>query len=927
MNAPVPDNEDLRIAALRRYAILDTLPERCFDDLTELAAQICGAPIALVSLVDESRQWFKSKVGLDVDQTSRDVAFCAHAINGAELFEVPDASADERFADSPLVRGDPHIRFYAGAPLITPDQHKLGTLCVIDRIPRELSQAQRKALAQLAGQVSSQLELRLTNAELRNRLTFEDSLLGSMRTAIVATNAQGLVTRFNSAAEQLFDYSEADVLGRDSIELFGSEPGAAVENPVECRLKRRDGKSVDVRLSSSAILGADGAAVGRLYGALDISVRKRAELDLDRFFRLSVHIMGVAGADGYFKRVNPAFTRSVGWSEAELLGRPYFDFVMPDDRKPTQVAVESLVSGESLMNFENRYRCKNGPPRTIVWHGISASDGLIYATGLDVTDERAAEAAFRTSARLLEASQAIAKVGGWEYDLETKELLWTAETHRIHETTPDTYAPNVETAIEFYAPESKKQLSDALEQAMQDHQPYDLQLDVVTRSGRPIRVRTTATVKVRDGKPMKFTGLFQDITQMVRAESELRASNTLLQAQTGELRKAQEAAESGSRAKSAFLANMSHEIRTPLNAIVGTVGLLETTLDERERNRMLQILMVSSKGLVGIIDDVLDLSKIEAGELEYRPEPMSIEGVVRSAVDTLSVGARERGLALELHIDPDLPVTVICDSIRLRQVLFNLLGNAIKFTEVGSVSVSALVTGRRDDSVAVLMEVVDSGIGIEASAQAKLFQPFVQADGNTTRRFGGTGLGLAISRRLAELMGGSLSMESELGVGTTMRLQLRLDAPPELQQFDLSISDGAAESAATLGETRLGHVLVADDNEINAEILSCQLRALGHRVDLARDGAEALQKWQTGDYDLIFADCHMPNLDGYALTRLVRAQEANRTNGTRIPIVAYTANALSDSRIDCEAAGMDDQLTKPVELATLTAVLARWLPG
>ena len=932
------DPEELaRIRALRRYEVLDTPAEDRFDDLTVLAAQICGVPIALISLVDENRQWFKSRVGLDVEQTHRDLAFCSHAIEGDGLFQVNDAQADERFADNPLVTDEPNIRFYAGVPLTTPDRQNIGTLCVIDRVPGELSTEQRRALTTLARQVSSQLELRLANRRLRSRLAFENAIMKSTTVAVIATDLDGIITRFNPAAQSLLGYQESAILDSMPFHRLANDPAqqasvdvhldrlrlSANNAPVEGTLWNSSGSPIPVLLSSGPIATDDGDTVGFLYSAQDIRHRATAELDLDRFFRLSLNLFCVAASDGYFKRVNPAFTFILGWSETELLARPFYDFILPDDRGETVGAVELLGSGEQLRNFENRYLCRDGSVRTIAWQAVSAVDGSIYASGLDVSDERASQAAARRNAQLLEVSQSIAKVGGWEYDLETEELFWTEETHRIHETDPQSFVPCVDTAIAFYTKESQTRIAVAFETALRTHEGYDLELEVVTLSGRMIRVRTTAEVELKDSKPVKLAGIFQDVSERIRVETALKLGNEQLRSQAQALREAQAEAVAASRAKSAFLANMSHEIRTPLNAIVGTVSLLESSAGDQDRGRMLEILGSSSKALIGIIDDVLDFSKIEAGALEYRPEAMSLVGQIEAAIQAFSGLASSKGLLLTQQLDSDLPATVVCDTLRLRQVLYNLLGNAIKFTDQGEVRVAARPIMVDAESATIEIDVVDTGIGIAAEDQSKLFEPFVQAEADTTRRFGGTGLGLAISQRLAEMMGGGLSIESAPGQGTEMKLLLRLPLVPgaaERGAVDAAPIHSAESSA------RVGHLLIADDNEINSEILSCQLRAWGHSADCARDGLEALRMWQSGNYDLIFADCHMPNMDGYDLARNIRASEAQQVEASPIPIIAYTANALRESRVECQSAGMDDVLVKPVELSLLTAILSRWLP-
>ncbi|MGE4072113.1 MAG: ATP-binding protein [Lysobacterales bacterium] len=946
MSETAKANEEQRLAALLRYEVLDTLPEPNFDDLTALASQICETPIALISLIDESRQWFKSRIGLDVSETSREIAFCTHAIAGQTTLEVENALADIRFSSNPLVLGEPRIRFYAGHPLTTPDDRNIGTLCVIDQVPRKLTQPQRLALARLARQVVVQLELRLANRRLAGQLTFESSLLASVGSAVIGIDRNSRVTRFNPTAESMLGCTASDILGRECWGLFA----AAVANPVgteetlpalvaqagdgetisrEWFLTAVNGRSIPVILSIAAIHGSDGKISGTLFAAYDISARVAAEDERNRFFLQSPDLLCVAGANGYLKRVNPAFVRTLGWSETELLHRPLRDLIHPDDLAATGEAVTVVSAGQTVRDFENRYLARTGGYRIIAWQATAQADGDIFASGRDVTEARAASAELGTHRRLLEASQAIAKVGGWELDLQSSTLYWTRETFRLHDTSPEEYQPSVETAINFYDRASRKKLLKTFRLAVETLQPYDLVLQITTVKGRQIWARTTGQVTAVNGKAARLTGIFQDITERVANEASLRRSNRQLKEQAQALRRAQQQAEAGSRAKSAFLANMSHEIRTPLNAIVGTVDLLAGTPDSEDSSRMLAVLKDSSKALVGIIDDVLDFSKIEAGLLEVRPEPVALRQLIDSAVNTFSSSALSKGLSLKLDWDPQIPERLICDPLRLKQVLFNLIGNAIKFTRHGGVTVSARQLGYTTGTASILIEVADTGIGISPEAQGKLFQPFVQADGDTTREFGGTGLGLVISRRLVEMMQGKLSIDSVVDRGTTMSLTL-----------DLAVAETPADSppppanpspttpyANVLAQGR-GHLLIADDNPVNLELLSLQVAALGFSADKATDGMEALRLWEQNEYDLIFSDYHMPRLDGHALVRAIRKIESESPDRRRTPIIGYTANAMHEARAGSIDAGMDDVLVKPVELTSLQILLERWLgPG
>ncbi len=408
-------------------------------------------------------------------------------------------------------------------------------------------------------------------------------------------------------------------------------------------------------------------------------------------------------------------------------------------------------------------------------------------------------------------------------------------------------------------------------------------------------------IPLKDGSTV---ALYRDITELKRRQSELES--------------ARDAAEAANQAKSTFLATISHEIRTPMNGVIGTAELLEReTLEERQK-RLVRTVRTSATALLRIIDDVLDFSKIEAGRMELEDAPFQLRAVIEGTGETLSVQAESRGLAVTTVIEPGTPEHLRGDATRVRQILINLIGNAIKFTEVGEVRVHVRTVSVSDDRVRLALSVTDTGIGVSAEQAARLFQPFSQADNSTTRRFGGTGLGLSIVRRLAELMGGGVTVESTPGKGSTFTVTLEL---AKAKEADVETAPRPIATA----EIPDGRVLAIDDYPINLEVLTGQLEILGVPVDTAADGIEGLTKWRTGRYALILTDIHMPDMDGFELTRQIRAEESTGPGSRHTPIVALTANALKGEAEKCLAAGMDGYLTKPLTLDRLREAVGRWM--
>ena len=520
-----------------------------------------------------------------------------------------------------------------------------------------------------------------------------------------------------------------------------------------------------------------------------------------------------------------------------------------------------------------------------------------------------------------------AEAGVWDKDLVSGALYHSPRMYEMLGYTAE------ELPAEFDAWKAVMHPDDweALWERVQSHlenpdDEYEFVMRLRHRDGswRWVLTRGRAT-RDAQGKPVRFTGTHMDITERKQAEEELLRHRDHLEELVAErtvaLQIAKEAAEAASRAKSAFLANMSHELRTPMNAIMGMTDLaLRRTVDAKQADQLNKVIG-ASRHLLGVINDILDISKIEAEHLELEHIPFDLKTVFGKVSGLLGQAAADKGLLLHMDIPGELAELPLSgDPLRLGQILINLGSNAIKFTERGGVRIRGQLSDEPGDSVYVRFDVEDTGIGIAAEDQGRLFSAFVQADDSITRKYGGSGLGLAISRRLVEMMGGEIGVHSEPGKGSTFWFTARLEKNGAVEDVKeiAEISSAEAMLKASYAGTR---VLLVEDEPINQEVSLCLLEGVGLHVDLAGDGVEAVDRALATDYALILMDMMMPRLDGLGATRAIREAE----DGRRTPIIAMTANAFSEDQERCLAAGMDDFMSKPVAPDELYAKLLKWL--
>jgi PAS domain S-box-containing protein len=924
MIAPPPPDETARLEALRRYQILDTPPEEAFEDLIRLGAQICDVPIAMVSFVDRDRQWFKAKVGTDICDTSRENALCSHAILGQEVLVVSDATEDQRFADNPQVTGAPHIRFYAGAPLRTADGHTVGVLCAIDTRPRTLTPAQIAGLERLARQVVMQLEFRRNAAELARAAQRQHhaelalrTLITDLPVVIVELDQDGHCTGVSAEWCRITGLTEIDAMGTGWLravhpgdrDRIGQEWREAIRTgrdfATEFRYVRPDGSLIWVETRAVARRDPAGRATGFVGVAQDVTARHQAGQAVrdsqarlreseERFRALADQVPVMIWTDGPDERcnyLNATWLAFTGRTLEETVGKGWLDCIHAEDLPATAASYHELFTRRIAFTMEYRLRRHDGEYRWVSDSGAPSylSDGTFTGyVGVitDVTEARRAREVLERERFFLGETIEKAPVAMAMLDSGMRYLAW-----------------------------SRKWLDDydLGDRDLRGLSHYEIFPDIPER-WKALHRRALAGESLADPEDVferangESTFLRWAIQPWRQADGAIGGIVMVTDVINDLVRARQDAIES-SRLKSDFLASMSHEIRTPMNGVLGMTGLLLDTPLSPDQRECAETIRDSADALLTIINDILDVSKIEAGKLSIEPMPFDLHRVTEDVSDLLIPKAEEKRLELVLRQDPSVPRRLVGDAGRLRQVLTNLVGNAIKFTHRGHIVIDVTRDGGTDARPNIRFAVSDTGIGIARDKISLVFEKFTQADASTTRRFGGTGLGLAICQQLVRLMDGMIGVSSEPDQGSTFWFTLPLEAVP-------------AEAHRRLPVLR-GRVLVVDDVEPARRVISEQACLLGCTAEWAANGAMAIECLRTArhegrPFDAMLLDLAMPEQDGEAVAREIGADP--RLAGTPLILLGGATSRPADDQL--RRLGIATFVRKPVRIEDLGNALS-----
>jgi PAS domain S-box-containing protein len=1045
----VPVNEKERLEVLRAYDVLDTLPEEDLDAITRLASEICQTPVALISFVDHDRQWFKSKVGLDMTESPRDVSFCRHTILEDDIYEVSNALENKLFAGNPFVTGETKVRFYAGVPLIAPGGYNLGALCVIDSIPKKLTETQKDSLRSLSRLVMNYLELRVGKKQLEAVKNQYYNMVEGAGDIIYTTDIKGVFVYVSKAVVKITGYGSEEIIGRHYTELIAPDWEEQVtafysdqlknntpESSMEFEIMTRHGERKWVE-QNVVIQYEKGTPTGFQAITRDISGRKQTELKLAEAGRAidetrhtlqsildnTSSIIFIKNLNHQYILINRQFEKvfEIGFDQVHL--RTDYDFREKGVARTMQSSDRQVLKKKKPLDFEYSFRIRDKKRTFLVtkfplfdsegdmygvcgvyteitaqkqvqellrerderfskiFHSspaamtlslaetnriVEANQGFICLTGYpqdevlgqnteqiglleaqeririlkiyeeqgyvrdeelclkhktgeirqvllssehlnidnrehildlyyDITERKQAEEELARTKALLVEAMSIGRMGSFEYNIRDGKVFLSKEVYDIMERPPETMPLNMEGYIQAIHPDDREMVLKKMEDSLKVRKP-DVTINRFITPSQNEKWIETRVVPVFDeqGEILQFKGTMQDITEQKKSEEALREAKNL--------------AEQSAMAKENFLANMSHEIRTPMNSVLGFTDLLLRTSLDAEQREFVNAVKASGNNLMTIINDILDYSKIEAGMMTMEEVSMNIEDLFSSLFVLFHERAKEKKLRLNFSTDKQIPAGLLGDPVRFTQIVTNLVGNAIKFTEQGGIEVSASLAARQEDRVTIRLRVEDTGIGIPADKQAEIFERFNQGKNDTTRRYGGTGLGLSIVKKLAELHGGSVHVKRGAVQGSVFEVILN---------YKLSLPEAGTEEATPFSRRvpeRTGplEILLVEDNVFNQKLAQKVLTGFGFMVDIASNGKEGVERIRERKYDLVLMDIQMPEMNGYEVTGIVR----NELNNP-VPIMAMTAHAMGSEKERCLALGMNDYISKPFDIEEL----------
>lgn len=947
----IPSNEPLRLAALDSYDILDTPPEPEFEKIIQLICMILNMPMGFISFIDKDRIWYKSKLGFDYDELPRNESFSQHTILQDDVLEILDASNDERVKSIRFVTGDLQVKYYAGVPLITDEGFRIGTISVMDTKTNSLSNETKVMLEKIAQYIITQLELRKKNIaskqevkkqadqeikELQLELTSHQKALDES-SIVMIVNKDGIIQYANETACRYSKYSQKELInqnisilrsGYHTDEYFNSLWSILNKGQVwkgELRNKAKDGTFYWVDMVVVPFMNEKGELVKYVSLSRDITDKK---FIFEENQRLSFVARGIQDGvlitdpEGVIQWINHPYELISEYSLQEVMGKKMSETISTTITNPEFI---NQVRSELFKTFTYQGEIKNITKSGREYY-LNVNIQPIYneynqlihfvAFAADITEKKQKEIQILA---LIEDQKAT-------FDGVGLSIIHTDINGIIQRVNPAALELLEYTAEElvgkmdcspFYdvkeMEERTKELSLELGYTIKlgmetvviksklSGKPHSSEWTYVTKSGNKIPVWLTVTcIKNEQGEITGYIRVAENYTTKKEAEKELLHAKLM--------------AEEAVLAKDSFLANMSHEIRTPLNAIIGFTELLSQSKLDPIQTEYLSNIHIAGDNLLLIINDILDLSKIESGKLEIESYPFNLTEILRHVHHLLKVKAEEKKLDFSLYLDADLPEMIEGDRGRLNQILMNLAGNAIKFTHEGDVSIQVKKLEETSTNVTLRFSVKDTGIGMSEEVLERIFERFTQAESSTTRKFGGTGLGLSISKQLVELQHGEIHVKSKQGIGSEFYFILTYKKSNHVenkQNTDLN----------RLGsKKRQVRILLCEDNVMNQKLAEMVIKHFGFDIKIANHGQMGIELVKKENFDLILMDLQMPIMDGYQATSIIRKNLNNS-----IPIIAMTAHSLVGEKQKCLEIGMNGYISKPFKQSELLNEINRVL--
>lgn len=930
------EKERQRLAALRDYRVSEVSAESRLDQLTELAAQICGTPMALIGFLDAHQVWLKATVGLEATVLDRKDAICTHVVEGGKPLVIEDLQQETQFAGHPWVCREGGVRFYAGVPLISPAGTPLGGLCVLDTSVRHLAPAQLEALAKLASQVVTHLELRrnvdrleeeaahhrrteamLREAENRFRSIFENSTEG-----IFQTTPDGHYQEVNPRLAQIYGYASTAELKasiQDIAHELYVEPGRREEFGrlmrehgevvgFESQIYRRDGRVIWISENARSVLNAQGELEYYEGSVVDITDRKQTEQalrDSEVLYHSLVEYLPQnvfrKDTEGRFTFVNPLFAQTMGRAPEAILGKRDEDFFPPNLAASYRADDRHVMrTGRPLDKVENHVRSDG---TRLYVHVLKtplkdAEGNVIGVQGIfwDETERHQMEQQLAHERDLFAALLDNLPDAIYFKDRES-HFLRCSRSLANRFGVPDPEALVGQSDFDFFTREHAQQAYDDEQEIIRTGEPM---LGVTEKETWPDGHETwmlTTKMPFRDqtGAIIGTFGVSKDITKLIEIERELE--------------QARDAALASTKAKSKLLGNITHELRTPLHTIIAGADVLGATPLKPEQREILTAMRRQADWQLRMINDLIELSRAATHSLKLDCHDFDPEDIVADSVERMAESALQKGIELIGDVEPGLP-RVHGDPFRLQQILINLMANAIKFTDEGYVLVRVRLAPPVGERLVLAVDVQDTGIGISPTAQGRIFEAFEQADDSTTRKYGGTGLGLAICRELVELMGGQLDVRSAPGYGACFGFTVRLEAATQP-------AHDTPRAEVDLGGLRL---LLVEDHEVARKVLRRRLEHWGCLVREAASAEEARAALaREGQFAAVLVDETLPDSPGQRLARELQPQ---------VEHVALMASMAC--RLDLAAAGHERSLPcvpKPPPPRRLRRLLEAWQAG